>query len=372
MKRINFALLVAALATASSGSVHATPLYHLTNLSPFGFTTVPNGINDLGQVVGQSTSGHALIYTNGVITDIGKLGTQPISAMSINASGQVVGQGTSIPGIGFEYSGGTLVNLETATNGKLGPALAINNSGQFVCVGANNSGYIYSGGIATNLGNLGGNQTLGWTTSPNAINSSGEVVGNSYIPDGNGATYYHAFAWVGGHISDLGTLSTNPSDSVDSQALGINDNNQIVGASQLGGGTYPIRAFLYSNGTMTNLGSLFSTDLASYAEAINNSGQIVGYSEQANQGDLAFLDVNGSMIRLDSLLDSSGNGWTLLSARAINNNGWIVGQGNKGAYLLTPVPEPSCLILSALALAAFSARVVIKPGRRLRVWSEPH
>jgi hypothetical protein len=48
------------------------------------------------------------------------------------------------------------------------------------------------------------------------------------------------------------------------------------------------------------------------------------------------------MIDLNSLLDSSGTGWILMQATAINNKGQIVGfgidpLGHMGAFLLTPV-----------------------------------
>jgi probable HAF family extracellular repeat protein len=62
------------------------------------------------------------------------------------------------------------------------------------------------------------------------------------------------------------------------------------------------------------------------------------------------------MTDLNSLIDSA-SGWTLENAEAINNSGEIVGYGsntNSGceAFLLTPVPEPTSLVL--IGAAAFS------------------
>ena len=58
------------------------------------------------------------------------------------------------------------------------------------------------------------------------------------------------------------------------------------------------------DGSMIDLGTLGG--LLSVAYGINNSGQIVGYSPTA-QGQLhAFLDSDGSMTDLNSLVDESG------------------------------------------------------------------
>ena len=93
----------------------------------------------------------------------------------------------------------------------------------------------------TDLGNLGGSDGA----IAKAINNSGEVIGYGYL---SGNTYYHAFIYSGGTMHDIGT------GGIDSYAEGINDAGQVVGyASDLpGGGT--VHGFLYSGGSMQNLG----------------------------------------------------------------------------------------------------------------------
>jgi hypothetical protein len=65
------------------------------------------------------------------------------------------------------------------------------------------------------------------------------------------------------------------------------------------------------------------------------------------------------MQNLNSMLDSSGVGWTLEDATGINASGQICGYGiNPGgqqdAFLLSPTPEPSTLVLLATAAAGLA------------------
>lgn len=100
-------------------------------------------------------------------------------------------------------------------------------------------------------------------------------------------------------------------------------------------------AFLYSNGTMNDLGTL-GGGMNSQAFGINNNGQVVGYAIMAN-AQHAFLYSGGSLLDLNNLL-SPGSGWTLSDARGINDLGQIVGygyiNGQPHAYFMTPTTVP--------------------------------
>ena len=206
------------------------------------------------------------------------------------------------------------------------------------------------------LGTIGGA-----SSSAYGINASGQVVGASTWT--SLSDYGHAFLYSNGKMQDLGTLG----GIYGSSAYGINASGQVVGYSYITGAGNNIfsnvfHAFLYSNGTMQDLGTLGGSD--SQANGINDSGEVVGESDTTNDSaQHAFLYSNGSMTDLNSLISPS-SGWTLLDATAVNDNGQIAGygvnpEGNDEAFLLTPnsnsVPLPPALLLLAPGLVGLAA-----------------
>ena len=158
--------------------------------------------------------------------------------------------------------------------------------------------------IITDLGTLPG----GHYSYARGINSSGQVVGTSGSTNGE-----HAFLYSGGSMQDLGAL---PGAANISAANAINDSGQVVGSSNQ-------RAFLYSGGVMHDLGTLPGADSRAYsteAFAINNNGQIAGTS--AGQ---AFLYAGGNMHALGTLL-----GGALSFGSGTNNSGQVVGYSYVG------------------------------------------
>jgi probable HAF family extracellular repeat protein len=123
-------------------------------------------------------------------------------------------------------------------------------------------------------------------------------------------------------VTDLGTLPGGTS----SAAYAVNDQGQIVGYSSAGdGGNH---AVLFANGTVTDLGRL-PDGLYSYAYGINSAGQIVGASTTSTGANHAVLYQGGAVTDLGVL---PGGDYSI--AADINDQGTIVGYSNTatGAY----------------------------------------
>jgi probable HAF family extracellular repeat protein len=242
----------------------------MTALPPFpgGFNSYATAANNRGQVVGWAENGvhdpscdpafqilqfRAVIWgPNGEMQELPPLpGDSTSAATAINDQGQVVG-----------------------ISGACGVAVGGVSAAHAV---------LWENGVPSDIGNLGGTT---WNT-PTAINSRGTVVGFSLPASQNGTRNYEAFIWTrSGGLHSLGKL---PGD-IRSAAFGVNDRNQVVGLSR--GGPFGLRAFVWENGTMTDLNDLTvsGSPYLLYANDINNSGQLVGEAFDPDTGEApAFL-----------------------------------------------------------------------------------
>jgi len=158
------------------------------------------------------------------------------------------------------------------------------------------------------------------------INSSGYAVGVSDQVIDDTATR----EVVGVDYNSGGTLEKiEIFGGIIQQAYAINDNGLIVGQAVRANEPVLV-AFSYdrSSGIATDLGVLNENFASSIAYGVNNSGQIVGQSKFQNSPDVfhAFIYENEVMKDLDKLIGCD-SGWRLVEARAINEDGVIVGKG---------------------------------------------
>jgi len=334
-----FQVLVLALA----GPVFSQLSYSLTSagsLSP-GKPTNATGINALGQVVGwgymDEMAGfdqvyHPFLFANGTLTDLGTAGWDMAAANGINDQGQIVGVLVSATGFSqdaFSYAGGIMTDI--GVSGSVTCATAVNTEGQIVgysedpMTGIQNP-FLYSDGVYSDLGTIAGigdGQAL-------AVNDSATVVGWCAA-----TPYYHAFSWSNGQFTDLGTFGIQP--GAESVARAISNSGLIAGQSNMTSGGPHV--FIYSNGQMQDLG-LFSGAYWADAFGVNDAGQVVGWASCSDRMH-AFFYSGLTMVDLNTLLDSSGAGWFVDQAIAINDAGQIAANalgpdGVGHAVLLTP------------------------------------
>lgn len=313
----------------------------------------PGGINSRGEVTGSDFAG-GFIYSHGMFDHF----SAQTTATDIDARGRVTGclvkeditTGDIVAQDPFLYFRGTLTDL-----GTLGGAIAcgkgINSRGQVAgystLTGAiddveNDHAFLYRHGVLHDLGTLTGPDPLGNNDSAaTAINNVGQVTGYSSF-SGRNTLPTHAFFFSDGLMSDIGTLG-----GLVSVGQGINDSSQVAGFSSLNALGID-HAFLYSNGVMQDLGTLGGSDpqgsIPSGAVAINSAGRITGYSYLTAGFDgpfHAFLYTNGTMTDLNTLIDSSTplpSGVYLMEGWAMNDRGAIIASASDGhLYVLTPI-----------------------------------
>ena len=156
----------------------------------------------------------------------------------------------------------------------------------------------------------------------NAVNDSGQVAGQSNSnPSGDSSGgNQQATLYSGGVLSSLSTAS--------SSGNAINADGQITGIADTSapGGVSVNQAYIYSSqngtGTTTYLPSFGGNFSEGYG--INNSGQVVGSSEDANNNSRAFLYSNSNLIDVDKIL-GGGTNFNNSVANGISNNGKITG-----------------------------------------------
>ena len=321
--------------------------YAVTDLAPD-----TNGVVHTGRAYGMSNNGriamqydgHAAVWTNGVVKDLGFNGY----ATDVNDNGVVCG-----------------VDSSTGTNRP----------------------FVYKEGVKTIL-------SLEGTTAgaANAINAAGTVVGTINL-SGTTRCFY---AELNGAAHGIGL----PSGATSIQATGVNDSGQIIGNLQLSGGGN--RAFIKSSGTFKTIASLPGGETSRMDHGLTNTGTLAvsgpsgaiasdgttkvyhvyavgsnGYGTPADKGtygqayDVGANDINaGGTIVADTnpglpdsyalrnkgggfdLLDNLVNaqfGWHFSSAQAVNDSGMIAGYGFNGdgqpsPFLLTPLELSSAKI----------------------------
>ena len=176
-----------------------------------------------------------------------------------------------------------------------------------------------AGWRVVDLGTLGGK--VAFASTAVAINAHGDVIGNSWNRSG---TRMRAFVWRSGRLIPLGTLGGGSS-----WARALNDRGQIVGWAETRSGK--THAFLWEKGHMRDLGVPPGTDM-SEAVCITNSGLVVGVASSVNVLGPA---LGGHLVvwRRDGRIRDLGMPWNPIRGQGaastfvggVNEHGEIVG-----------------------------------------------
>ena len=201
------------------------------------------------------------------MTDLGKPGSGS-QALAINFDGDIVGYGESVPGFpptrALIWHNGVMRDLlPNVPGGNL--AVDINDRGDVLgsLTSPENKGFVWNAGTLTLLGRA--------ISNPFGINRAGLVTGFAFVqPDPNRDAFERAVRWRKGSTDTLGTLG-----GLESWANDINNPGQIVGGSDLANGTS--HAYIWLAGVMTDLGTLGGP--TSVANAVNVDGWVVGVSD---------------------------------------------------------------------------------------------
>lgn len=242
--------------------------YVLTNVnvpSAATGTTIVNGINDHGLMVGQYHDAggktHGFLDDSGTFTTIDYPGSAGTIANGINDDGTIAGTYTEANGSthGFVDDGGTFTALDYP-GAKPGTTLGqgINDAGDVVGQYQDNGnklhGFLHAGGSYTSFDYPGVRVTYGF-----GVNDSGAIAG--YYEDDDGT--FHGFLDSGGTFTDITYLNAR------TLATGISNAGVVVAF-------VGIQSFIYDNGQFALVTPTVAVNSITVF-GINESRQIVGF-----------------------------------------------------------------------------------------------
>ncbi len=326
-------LVVISILSIISNAATATAFTYFDLGSPVAINSDARAINNVGQIVGNGIA-KVVLWNGTTATGISDFPGEityftaglGATVKAINELGQVVGSASindccPVQGVLWDGPNATVIG----GYGKFSSAEDINDSGQILI---NSSAGVFINGVYAGSSWISGS----------SINNLGQITGTGW---NTSTASYHAFYGDAQSATDLGTLGGHTSIALD-----LNNIQQVVGYSLIAGSGNN-HAFLWDSGIMIDLGTPLGFN-HSVASAINEMGEVVGWSSVANDypydTDRATLWNGTAIFDLNSFLsnDILNDGWVLQRAYDINDLGMIVGMayntqsGLTHGFLLAP------------------------------------
>lgn len=320
-----------------------------TAVSLFAITVLPeqmngaNAMNRAGHVVGSGPQG-VWLWNGTSVTQLAAAVPGYSDGLGINNFDDVAGTSYgNNGGIAFANIGGAVQNIGAAApDFKASYARRINDAGWVVgalyngVAGVESRPFVYRNGNVQLLPTLGGNAGAAY-----AVSNNGYVTGQAALattPPASGGG--HAFLYQNGSMTDIGTLS---GDDI-SSGLAVNERGGVVGISARSGQAGN-RAFFYWRGRLFNLGSLGGNSTTPFA--VNNALVVVGSATTAAQVEHGFVYAFGRMLDLNRLVDPN-SGWVIGAALDINDGFQILARACRTDFALcrTVRLEPSSAVRS--------------------------
>lgn len=302
-----------------------------------------------------ASQAHATNYTFSDLGTVAIAATTPIAIGGINNLGHVVGirgtDSTLAEGKAVKWNGTAWSELGNIPGGTTSIALAINDQGQ-------SSGYIShepnqdllepvrweSDGSVTPLQHL---SASSWFSRPEAINASGQTSGYGFTD------HFQAAHWdASGNVHLLSSLP----GGLETFVQDMNDAGEMVGDAYTNNGDFDPAAYWDANGNAFELHTLSGNTGNGWATAINNLGQIVGLTTDAN-GNMQATYWNSYSAQPELLQPLTGLSGAV--AGDINDVGQILGwaydSDNKGHILLWDHNNGTTSDLTSLLPAGLAA-----------------